>query len=402
MISILYGPGGSGKSLFQMFLIVDQLRFTRRNIGTNLSIKIPEFTEWMEARYPNEDTNVSRRIRILTDTEMRDFWQHRGNLRWTAGLVQHENGYHDPELVVDKGVFGCCYVLDEAGAAGFGAKGWAAREGTSTRGDACTWYLDQQRKFGDDVFASTNGTNPNGIAKPFRDKAHNFVRLHNGYARKLGPFRATRVFHADYFYSEPGPNVERFARKSFNFGTGLENCYRTEQGVGVTGFNADKGSKVKGIPAWSVFPIAIGIGAVCIGVPYLMGKGLGHAVQKERPPAVAPVVPGTQRTIGERFTDSVARAVHASPDGERASASLAGLQIASWGSWSDGQRGERNEWVVMSDGFRYEFPEARQVNDEVWEVLGKFYRLKHRLPGGDKPDGKAVVARPGAMAVKHE
>lgn len=274
-IGIIYGPGGSGKSFFQMLIVVKQLRETRRNICTNLSIKIPELQAWLERTYPNECIDAGARIRLLTEAETREFWRYRGPIKWTG--TDAATVYDGVE---DKGVNGVCYIIDEAGAAGFDALGWASSDGRTSRGTKAIWYLDQQRKFGDDVFASTNGRTPGQIAKPFRDKAHKFIRLRNEYLATYGPFKGRGRFVWKEYGQEPtGSNkVEPVQRGTFAYGTGLEDCYRTEQGVGVIGAKADKGAKAKGIPIMWVIPMALALSSLCFLVPYALGKIGGSVI----------------------------------------------------------------------------------------------------------------------------
>lgn len=267
-IKIIFGPGGSGKSFFQMHVIIKHLRETRQNICTNLAINVPEFNEYLERRYPNEDLNLVGRLRILSETETYEFWNYRGPLKWTG------NEY---EMEEDKGVFGVCYVIDEAGVSGFSATGWAQKMGQSTRGEKCLWYLDQQRKFGDDVFASTNGRTPAQIAKPFRDKGHGFIRLKNGYLASYGPFRGRGRFEWKEFLEEPNRTSEAIAKGIFEMGE-LASCYRTQDGVGVIGSQADKGRRAKGIPIMWVIPGALVLALSCVFVPYLLGKGVSSYV----------------------------------------------------------------------------------------------------------------------------
>ena len=276
-IGIIYGPGGSGKSFFQMLIVVKQLRETRRNICTNLSIKVPELQAWLERNYPDECIDAGARIRLLTEAETREFWRYRGPIKWlgTDAATVYDG-------VVDEGVNGVCYIIDEAGAAGFDALGWASSDGRTSRGTKAIWYLDQQRKFGDDVFASTNGRSPGQIAKPFRDKAHKFIRLRNEYLATYGPFKGRGRFVWKEYGQEPtGSNkVEPVQRGTFCYGTGLEDCYKTEQGVGVIGAKADKGAKAKGIPIMWVIPMALALSSLCFLVPYALGKIGGAVISK--------------------------------------------------------------------------------------------------------------------------
>jgi len=299
-IRIIYGPGGSGKSRFQIELIVKQLRDTNRNIVTNLSVNLGRLNEYIQETYPRESVDVVGRVRILTVEETKEFWKVRGPLRWTG------NEY---DLEPDNGVNGVCYVIDEAGAAGFDAQGWAESDGKSSRGVRAKWYLDQQRKFGDDVFASTNGRAPSGIAKAFRDKAHGFIRLKNNRLAVFGPFRGRDNFKWEEFTREPHAASDDAAIASGTFKLdekGLASCYRTEEGVGVIGKGADKGARAKGIPILWIFPIVFLVGGFVAVIPYALGKatqkvltGSGSQVQQKIENAKGVVGPGVLRPGAE-------------------------------------------------------------------------------------------------------
>ena len=269
-IRIIYGPGGSGKSFHQLHIVTEQLRETKRNISTNLAIDLPKYQEWLELNYPNEVLDCARRVRILTESETREFWKHRGPMRW----LNDANDSCNPYLCeYDKGDLGCCFIIDEAGAAGFSAGGWASKEGQTTRGESCTWYLDQQRKFGDDVYASCNGRTPAAIAKPFRDKAHGFIKLRNEHLASYGIFRGRGRFKWKLYEKEPtGQLVESIAEGTFVFGSGLENCYRTQDGFGIVGKAADKGARAKGIPILWVLPVIALAMVLAIAIPWGFSK----------------------------------------------------------------------------------------------------------------------------------
>jgi len=273
-ISIIFGPGGSGKSLFQMYVIVRELRTSRRNICTNLALNVPQFNAYLEKKYPHESLNLVDRLRLLTPDETKQFWKYRGPSKW---VISEGNCI---DQIDDKGADGVAYIIDEAGASGFSAQEWAQTTGRAPRGVECTWYLDQQRKFGDNVYASANGRAPTSIAKGFRDKAHDFTKLRNGYLRKMGIFKAQGKFTRLSYTAEPGPNSEPYERADFVLDVELANCYRTQDGIGVHGNKADIGSRAKGIPIIMVFPIAIGLGMLCIAVPWFLGKSFSGSVAK--------------------------------------------------------------------------------------------------------------------------
>lgn len=264
MITILFGPGGSGKSYYQVRLVAECLRYTQRNVSTNLSLDLPALQAWVDKQGWSVD--VATRIRILTTAETKEFWKYRGPNIW--------NPKTDYDLVPDPGLNGTLFIIDEAGAAGFDGRGWAESTGRSSRGVEASWYLDQQRKFGDDVVASQNGTTPHGIAKPFRDKAHNFVQLKNGYLRQMGIFRARGRFTARWFASEPQRDSEPWKTENWTMDTtGLAACYRTQDGVGISGRQADKGTRAKGIPVLWAFPMAIAAASLCVLIPWLLSRG---------------------------------------------------------------------------------------------------------------------------------
>lgn len=290
-IGIIFGPGGSGKSLLQVHIVIEKLRHTKQNVTTNLALDLKRLSAYLEEKFPDETHNLLQRVRLLTVSETLEFWRHRGPLIWSLG----PNG-DSPELVEDKGANGCCFIIDEAGVAGFSATGWAEKDGRSSRGLSCLWYLDQQRKFGDDVYASTNGRGPNGIAKGFRDKAHSFIKCENGYQKVLGMFKARGRFTIRTYATEPDRQTEPIKVEHFEMdASGLASCYRTEDGVGVVGSSADKGRKAKGISIWWSIPAAAALAGLCLIAPWAMGKMAQKTMTAKAPaksaPAAKPAAP---------------------------------------------------------------------------------------------------------------
>lgn len=263
-IKILWGPGGSGKSYYQVRQVVEELRTTRRNIVTNLSLDPGRLGEWLETHYPDEKIRLNERLRFLSPAESREFWKYRGPIRWTG---------REYEMEQDSGAFGVAYFIDEAGACGFGAKEWNGEAGRSSRGVACGAYLDQQRKFNDNVYFSTNGRTPSMIAKDIRDRGHEFIKLRNGYLKSYGPFRARGRFTATIYATEPSNSTEPIRSEHWGLDTsGLASCYRTEEGVGVVGSTADKGARAKGIPILWAIPMWVAIVSLIFLLPWLFSR----------------------------------------------------------------------------------------------------------------------------------
>src|SRR5579883_2526149 len=141
MITIIFGPDGSGKSLWQMHIIERELVDTPRNIVTNLAIKVPEFCAWMEKQYPDISLNILDRLFVMNPDQAREFWKFRGPPLWSGKTGSEYETEYNP------GSMGVAYVIDEAGSLGFDAMGWAQMHGKSWRGEQFMQYIDQQRKF---------------------------------------------------------------------------------------------------------------------------------------------------------------------------------------------------------------------------------------------------------------
>jgi len=268
-ISIIYGPGGAGKSMWQMHCIVHELRNSKRNIVTNMSLNVPQFHEYLERKYPKESINLLDRLRLLDAAESGEFWKHRGPVKWV--------GPGEYDYAVDVGLYGVAFVIDEAGACGFSAIAYAAKTARATRGEEFGWYLDQQRKFSDNVYMSTNGRMPHGIAKPVRDKAHEFTRLKNGALSSYGMFRGIPKFYRYHYAVEPDKTTEPFQQGTFEMDfEGLGSCYRTQDGIGIVGHDADKGARAKGLPIWVMVPAVMALGLLCVAIPYYGGRGVSR------------------------------------------------------------------------------------------------------------------------------
>jgi hypothetical protein len=125
-IHIVCGKPGGGKSLFAMHLLVKELRESDRNIVTNLAVRVPELNAYMQRFWPDEDFRVLQRLRILSEQESKDFWNHR---RVIDNEMADEQAGKAP--VTDKAALdkddagkGVAYFLDEAHEH-FNAREWA-------------------------------------------------------------------------------------------------------------------------------------------------------------------------------------------------------------------------------------------------------------------------------------
>jgi hypothetical protein len=256
-IHIILGVPGSGKSLYGVNRVLEELLSGKRYIRTNLPLNMDRLNEYVQKKFPDQDLRPVQRIRMLTDEETQTFWDFRGP---DAGDPLSEGCVpgNDP---------GCAFYIDEAHIA-FNAREWAKL------GKAALFYLSQHRKLGDVVFAFTQASS--NLDKQFRSVAEDFSKIRNEYTRKYGMFRGRGRFVRKTYYSDPGTGntVEPFETATFTL-DGVKECYDTARGVGVHGSKADIGRRAKGVSVWWVVPMIAVIGLSCAAIPWALGKAAG-------------------------------------------------------------------------------------------------------------------------------
>jgi len=250
-IHVILGKPGSGKSLYATMRVIRELIETQRNVVTNLPLRPDALNEYIQKTYPQSNTRFVERVRVLTDEEMRTFWTIRGPGE-------------------DKGENGVAYFLDEAHIA-FNARDWASI------GRGALHYLSQHRKLGDIVWPITQSAG--NLDKQFRSVSEDFTVLRNEYTAKFGPFRGRGRFVRKTYLTEPSTNGEPFETAQFTLDVkGVASCYDTAKGIGVHGNKADIGRRAKGIPIWTVVPLALLLGLSCVAIPWLLAKGTAKAL----------------------------------------------------------------------------------------------------------------------------
>ena len=293
-IHVILGKPGSGKSLYATSRVIQELREGSRNIVTNLPLRPDRLNEYLQQKWPKEDLRMVQRLRVLNDDEIKQFWLYRGP----------EEG--------DKGEQGVAYFLDEAHIA-FNARDWA------TIGRGALHYLSQHRKLGDIVWPITQS--PGNLDKQFRSVAEDFTVLRNEYTAKFGIFRGRGRFVRRTYLSEPSGNAEPFEVATFTLDTaGIASCYDTAKGIGVHGSKADIGRRAKGIPIWTVVPVAVVLALSTVAVPWLVGKGVRGYLNPDaaKPAPVPEVAQGEKETskpesLGEKRTRPEPRVIQHEP-----------------------------------------------------------------------------------------
>lgn len=276
MISFVTGKPGGGKGLLSVQLIVDELRFGKRPIITNLPLRLfPWVNGKMQAmiglqaylfREYGTDFDCEKRVFILDDDEAGQFYLWRVVKTENGGVklqkaqanvkVVEKDGIREERVMdfettihVDSGpVF---YVIDEAWKF-YGSRNW------QKTGEGMLFYSAQHRHFGDDVLIVTQHTKQ--IDPAILRVAQDFWTVTNHGNLTFGFFRQPAVFHVRIFDSPPtGASMTPMSRKIFRLDrSGIAQCYDTSAGVGIAGRAvADLGSRKRGLPVWMMVAFAI-------------------------------------------------------------------------------------------------------------------------------------------------
>lgn len=273
MLTITVGPNGSGKSLWGMHQLERALLRDRRTIVTSLAVDLPALNEYMQRKYPKESIDVCNRVVVIGKELQRTFWRVRGGkfdeYYGRQPLVRGHFGdssWREPDG-------GILYILDEIQTT-FGARDWQQRGGEFVE------YQSQHRKLSDDVICITPASSL--VEKQFRLLCGECCVLRNMYQVRMGMWKAPRkIVYKLYENCPPVPGEESFHKGDIYIDAkALAGCYRTQDGLGVVGSQADKGKEAKGIPWWVIIPIgAVGAFVLWYASSSLLHWGAGKGTQ---------------------------------------------------------------------------------------------------------------------------
>ena len=243
MLSLITGPNGSGKTLYALHQIVQELLKGQRYIVTSIAIDLPALSQYLSHKYQNNPVDVFARVYKLQNLEqMRQFWRYTGPFTWTEyGIEANDLGnYGGPKWQAF--VPPTLYVLEELQVT-FNSREWGktAREFTD--------FQTQHRHFGHDVLGLTPALSL--IEKQFRVLCGECVVLKNLYQSRVGIWKHSRKINYRVFSNAPPMpgEIPSFTGDMFIDAKGLAGCYDTSGGIGhAGGRSADKGKESGGIP----------------------------------------------------------------------------------------------------------------------------------------------------------
>jgi len=254
MLTICLGPNGSGKSLWAMHQLERALLNDNRPIVTSLAVDVPALNEYMQRKYQGRAPDVTNRVWLLEKDQQRTFWRYRSTEfdAYYGRIFAPRGPFGDESWRQPDG--GRIFILDEIQTT-FGARDW------QKTGPEFVAYQSQHRKASDDVIAIAPASSL--VDKQFRVLFGECVVLQNMYQLRVGWVKAPRkIVCRTYANCPPAQGEDQLTKEDIYIDAkAIAGCYRTQDGLGFCGSNADKGREAKGIPLKMVF---VGLGCASI------------------------------------------------------------------------------------------------------------------------------------------
>ena len=304
------GKKGGGKTLKTVQdLIKVMLERPEIAMATNISLNLPDVHQYLISHGCPHGT---RRIRILTDSEVRDFWRHRMVNRAGVWLNHDVDVKCIREKAGDgKNGFWDRWEADWQAPMIFGIDEFQfyfrARECQTTSAES-GWYMLQERKIctvGDWIYLITQNTK--NCDPIFIRASNDFEQLRNFAYECRGRFRPPRRFKSSLYLEPPTPMSRPEHTFTFKLPEDIAKLYKSDAGAGITGKGGTELQRKTGLH-WSIAIIGLlllGLGLV-MG-PYLAGMAIDKAIATGKPAsrtppvAVAPVLRSPAPVVhGER------------------------------------------------------------------------------------------------------
>ena len=280
MNCFITGLPGAGKGVYSTMRCIDVLMSSEKPIITNFALELYPWLRQMARRRSRgekgllahlrdtygETFNAEKRVHVLTDEQMADFYTWRVDEHENLIQVEHTRDKAGRVATLNENAFATtlpCYYLMDEGWKFLNARGW------QKLGEGFQFYLAQHRKAGDDLDITAQDASQ--IDKQARVLVQEYHTLVNHGYRKIGVFKQPNVISVVVSNEPPDkrksvgamPKMIRFDK------VGIGGSFNTAKGAGITGMAGDIERKRKGWPTWGM-PVA----AVAVGLVIVLGSRL--------------------------------------------------------------------------------------------------------------------------------
>jgi len=395
---------GSGKGVYTVIKTIEELQDTDRHIITNFAYRINPWVRKIGKRKSRgekgfkahlldtcgEDYNIEKRIHIIPDEDMANFYLWRindaGELIKLDGIYDKRSGKlegFDPEAF--EKTQPCVYVVDEA------QRFWSARDWQKTS-DALSFYVTQHRKATDDVWVACQHLSQ--LDKQMRVLFQEYHTCVNHKFRKMSVFKQPNVISVIVSNEAPEQRVTNLGHlpKIIRFDPlGIGSCYDTASGVGVQGRAADILQKPKGLPWWGIFALVILGGLLIIVAAKGLGIGVGKLLtggfNKPKPVKIEPAQPVQKNKVLDPFglaplelqprpqpkLESYSPVTNTEPE-----VFMVGFAMIPHGLGDEGFKPKREFKIMLSNGRVYSTynPSVTYLDEYIAIINNKTYRMK--------------------------
>ena len=293
MIYGIFGKLGSGKGLYVVDVIAEELLHGFRDVVTNVPLR---FAPWVNGQgtpqiglrqylveklgaggSPDEADAILQRVKIIEDIDQGNdlfMWRRDGETGdWFKLTVTKNDDKGRPERFDGEEIKKrhCAPVLcvtDEAWQFYPNNGGWS-------RVPLLPFYARQQRKLRDDWYIVTQ--HPTDVDTVLWNIAQLFGVCRNHGMERMGIFRQPSMFRVVFYLTNPAKGNAIRSHESYKtLDKRLSQCYDTTAGVGIAGgFKGDANQKKKGLHiAWLGVGLLLLVGLLA-AIPHYLGKAAG-------------------------------------------------------------------------------------------------------------------------------
>ena len=243
-ISVFTGKPGNGKTLTMMHFLAEDIIRTERHVVTNIPIKLPELTEYIERTCEARKIRVPklhRRLTIIDTTEALFFWRFRSGgfvlPKWDGKTPDGKVLDEEKLLIQSKDYFSeigkhegaavpISYYISEAHRY-YNAKRFAKISVIAEL------YVTHHRHLHDEVYFDTQF--PKQLSVALRELTEEWHVLRNDYNRNIGFVKMIPRIRMSSFYDMPsGGEQKPFDKRSIHISeNGVADCYESTGALGA-------------------------------------------------------------------------------------------------------------------------------------------------------------------------